>query len=242
MISWHLTAKPRTERGFGQVCLQDEQARLPEAHTAGLTWKPPSRLLNAGHSFSHALQPEGKAGQKGSCTVFKSVGKNSLAPFPSVPLKKLQAPAAGPLNHEATTCPCIPPVKATTESWMFLLQDDTLKNRKWWLSPFFDEEIVYLLLSSRNTSNILLSLFKKQYKGYTLPLFPLSNLEKYIGEMVWNTWKNPSVRKQSCLICIFFAHTGVFGMLRFIPVLQLLLSVTPQNYSALILVGEWVAK
>lgn len=37
---------------------------------------------------------------------------------------------------------------------------------------------------------------------------------------------------------VFFAHTGVLGMLWFISLLQLLLFITPQNYSALILIGE----
>jgi len=39
---------------------------------------------------------------------------------------------------------------------------------------FYGEEVVYLLRSSRNTSNNLVGLFKKQYKDYTLSLSLLS--------------------------------------------------------------------
>lgn len=77
-------------------------------------------------------------------------------------LPKGETPASSPLHPKAPTRPYVLPVKAA-ENWMSQLPNSRLKNRKWWLPPvFFGGEIVYFLLSLlKNTSNNLLSLFKK---------------------------------------------------------------------------------
>lgn len=72
-----------------------------------------------------------------ACALYLSQGWELLDTLSFCSPQKMQAPATALLNHWATTCLYILPVKATTESWMTLSQDNALENRKWWLPPFF---------------------------------------------------------------------------------------------------------